>query len=133
MMSLRNSKWIKILAVLLTDLELLANVIHGEAPNCPMEHQVAVAAVVLNRVADPRFPDTVAEVIGQKGQYSQKYLEPTETTEDCIEAAQKALDGEHNVPGDVIYQANFVQGDSVWMESEIDTGWYQSTTYFCRG
>lgn len=122
------------LAFLLSDLSILANVIAGEAPYCPQEHQIAVAAVVLNRVSDDRFPDTVAGVVGQEGQYSAEYLEPRdEWPEGCLEAARMTLAGEHDVPPDVIYQANFEQGTETWWISEVNTGWWRSTTYFCRG
>ena len=117
--------------ILIADIDILANAIAGEAPYCPQEHQVAVAAVILNRVADERFPGTVAGVVGQEGQYSPSYLTGT-APEECYEAAQKALDGEHTVPPDVVYQANFPQGE-VWWESTVDTGYWRSTTYFCKG
>lgn len=120
-------------AVALADLVILANVIAGEAPYCPREHQIAVAAVVLNRVCDPRFPDTVAGVVGQEGQYSERYLELMELPEGCLEAAEKALNGEYDIPLDVIYQAQFPQGTETWWISEVDTGHWHSTTYFCRG
>ena len=129
----QRGRQVMALVAALTDLAILANVIAGEAPYCPQEHQIAVAAVVLNRVADPRFPDTVAEVVGQDGQYSERYLDEMEIPEGCLEAAQAALDGEHDVPSDVIYQANFPQGAETWWISEVDTGWWRSTTYFCRG
>jgi N-acetylmuramoyl-L-alanine amidase len=119
--------------VLLADLDILANVVAGEAPFCPQEHQIAVAAVVLNRVADDRFPGTVAEVVGQPGQYRESYLTGTDAPEDCYEAARIALSGEHDVPAGVVYQANFPQGSGTWWISEIDTGYFQSTTYFCEG
>lgn len=45
--------------------DLLARVVAAEARNEPYEGQVAVAAVVLNRVLDPRFPDSVTGVINQ--------------------------------------------------------------------
>ncbi|MGI6082769.1 MAG: spore cortex-lytic enzyme [Limnochordia bacterium] len=44
---------------------LLARVVAAEARNEPYEGQVAVAAVILNRVADPRFPNTLAGVVYQ--------------------------------------------------------------------
>lgn len=121
-----------ILLLLLTDLDILANVIAGEAMNCPLDHQTAVAAVVLNRVADPRFPNSVAEVVGQEGQYSESYLTGT-APESCYEAAEIAYNGLSDVPSTVIYQANFPQGTAIWWRSDVDTGWYQSTTYFCEG
>ena len=43
------------------DLKLMANAVYGEARGEPYEGQVAVAAVILNRVEHPDFPDTVSE------------------------------------------------------------------------
>ncbi len=45
---------------------LLSKLVAGEARGESYEGQVAVAAVVINRVLDPRFPDTIEEVIYQK-------------------------------------------------------------------
>ncbi len=47
----------------LADLELLARLVYAEARGEPYQGQVAVAAVVLNRVGHPQFPDTVAGVV----------------------------------------------------------------------
>ena len=47
------------------DLKLMANAVYGEARGEPYEGQVAVAAVILNRVEHPDFPDTVGGVIFQ--------------------------------------------------------------------
>ena len=115
-------------------LDIVARVVQGEAGACPWMHQVAVAAVVVNRVASPYFPDTVREVVASPGQYTTLYLSGFEqTTRQCYEAAKKALDGESGVPEDVIWQAEFVQGTEIWWISKVDTGWFASTTYFCRG
>jgi hypothetical protein len=121
-------------------LDILANVVEGEAGDCPWEHRVAVAAVVLNRVGDTRFPDTVRKVVGQTDiingrtvhQYSPDYLYGSNARRSSYEAAAAALDGRHDVPADVVWQAQFPQGREVWWESYVDTGWYSSTTYFCR-
>lgn len=120
------------LAFLLSDVDILANVVAGEAPNCPLDHQIAVASVVMNRVADPRFPNTVAEVVGQEGQYSESYLQGT-APESCYKAAEIAYNGESDVPASVIYQANFPQGSAIWWRSDVDTGYFKSSTYFCEG
>lgn len=114
-------------------LDVVARVVMGEAADCPAEHQIAVAAVVVNRVNDERFPDTVREVVAQPGQYSTSYLTGfARTTRSCYVAAKAALDGTDNVPDDVVWQAQFPQGRSTWWISAVDTGWYASTTYFCR-
>ena len=51
-------------------LDLLARLISAEARGEPYEGQVAVGAVVLNRVEHPSFPNSVAEVIYQPGAFS---------------------------------------------------------------
>lgn len=77
------------------DLHLLARIIHGEARGEPYEGQIAVGAVVLNRVKAAGFPNTVREVIFQENQFTavsdgQFYLEPNET---AYRAARDALRG----------------------------------------
>ena len=66
------------------DRDLLAALIHAEARGESFEGQVAVATVVLNRVADPRWPDTVEAVVLQPGQFAT----PTEATPEAERAAQ---------------------------------------------
>lgn len=115
-------------------LDIVARVVQGEAGGCPFEHQVAVAAVVVNRVNSEYFPNAVREVVAQPYQYTLLYLSGFErTSRQCYEAAKIALDGTDDVPDDVIWQAEFPQGREIWWISRINTGWYASTTYFCRG
>ena len=52
------------------DLQLLARAVNGEARGEPYEGQVAVAAVILNRVKHSSFPNTVAGVIYQPGAFT---------------------------------------------------------------
>ena len=51
------------------ELELMAKVIYAEARGAPELGQLAVAWVIVNRVRDPGFPDTITEVIYQPGQF----------------------------------------------------------------
>lgn len=53
-----------------SDLNLLARLVEAEAGGEPYTGKVAVAAVVLNRVRSPRFPNTVSGVIYQPGQFT---------------------------------------------------------------
>jgi N-acetylmuramoyl-L-alanine amidase len=53
-----------------SDKEMLARLVHAEAKGEPYAGKVAVAVVVLNRVASPDFPNTVPQVIYQKGQFT---------------------------------------------------------------
>ena len=74
---------------------LLAKAVHGEARGEPYIGQVAVAAVILNRVEHPDFPNTIASVIYQPGAFTavsdgQINLEPNQ---DAIKAARDALNG----------------------------------------
>lgn len=107
-----------VLSDLEEDLFLLASIIHGEARGEPYEGQVAVGAVVLNRVASENFPDTIAEVIYQRGAFdavtdSQFYLTPNET---AIRAAQDALNGWDPTNG-ALYYWNPVTATSRWIWS----------------
>ena len=56
-----------------SDLELLAALIYCEAGNQPYEGQVAVGAVVMNRVRSGSFPNSIYEVINQSGQFTPSY------------------------------------------------------------
>ncbi len=83
------------------EFELLARLIHGEARGESYIGQVAVGAVILNRVIDPYFPDTIIEVIYQPGQFSpvangQINLRPNRT---AYRAAKAALRGEDPTRG----------------------------------
>ncbi|MCL6590123.1 MAG: cell wall hydrolase [Firmicutes bacterium] len=76
------------------DFILLAKLITAEAGNEPYEGQVAVGAVVLNRIKSAEFPDSIREVIYQPGQFSSlPLLNSTEPTESCLKAAKEALAG----------------------------------------
>lgn len=81
------------------DLMLLARLIHAEARGESFEGQVAVGAVILNRVASPYFPKTIREVIYQKSSRVYQFspvgdgsinLEPNEK---AVQAAIQALRG----------------------------------------
>ena len=57
-------------AAVQADKELLASLIFCEAGNQPYEGQVAVGAVVMNRVKSSTYPDTISDVIYQSGQFT---------------------------------------------------------------
>ena len=58
------------------DVDLIARAVYGEARGEPYEGQVAVAAVILNRVRSASFPNTVSGVIYQPGYATVLYLMP---------------------------------------------------------
>lgn len=87
------------------DLYLLACCIYGEARGEPYKGQVAVGAVVLNRVKSASFPNTIAGVIYQPGAFScvddgQINLTPDET---AMNAARDAMNGWDPTGGCVFY------------------------------
>lgn len=89
--------------------ELLAALIFCEAGNQPYEGQVAVGAVVMNRVRSESYPGTVQEVIYQSGQFTpamtgwlDSVLAKGGYTESAMQAAADALAGSNPV-GDCLY------------------------------
>lgn len=100
------------------DLNLLTRVIYGEARGEPYAGQVAVGAVVLNRVRNSNFPNTVAGVIYQKGAFNvvddgQINLTPNSTAK---KAAQDALNGWDPTYG-CIYYFNPATATNKWIWS----------------
>ncbi|ADH61797.1 spore cortex-lytic enzyme [Thermoanaerobacter mathranii subsp. mathranii str. A3] len=98
------------------DVYLLAMLINGEARGEPYIGKVAVGAVVMNRVRDPRFPKTIAGVIFQPGAFSavddgQMWLPPTN---DSIRAARDAIAG-WDPTGGALYYYNPVRVTSFWI------------------
>jgi N-acetylmuramoyl-L-alanine amidase len=101
-----------------SDLNLLAHLIHGEGRGEPYIGQVAIGAVVLNRVKDSRFPKTIAGVIYQPGAFDavsdgQINLSPDQT---AFRAAQDALNGWDPTHG-CIYYYNPSTATSSWIWS----------------
>lgn len=98
------------------DLYLLARIISAEARGEPYEGQVAVGAVVLNRVSHPSFPNTFAGVIYQKGAFTAivdgQFDEPI--ADSAYRAAQDALNG-WDPTGGAIYYYNPVKSTSSWI------------------
>ena len=89
--------------------ELLAALIFCEAGNQPYEGQVAVGAVVMNRVRSGSFPNTITDVIYQSGQFTpamtgwlDSVLASDGYTDSAMQAAADALSGSNPV-GDCLY------------------------------
>ena len=111
------------------ELELLACVIYQEAGGdcCCDDCRYRVADVVLNRVSDERFPNTIYEVLTQKAQYGRfhwtgvvwperaSFESEMEAVERAYRIAEDILTGNHSelYGQDYIWQAEFVQGTDV--------------------
>ena len=93
------------------DRYLLANLIYCEAGGEPYEGQVAVGAVVINRVLSSVYPNTVSGVIYQRSQFSPVAsgrlalaLSQNKATASCYQAADEAMAGVTNVGGCVYFR-----------------------------
>lgn len=110
-----------------SDLDLLSRVIYCEAGAdwATDEHQLAVGSVVLNRVADSRFPNTISGVVYQKGQYAcvPNGMINRTPSERAVKNARYLLEKGVTIPTNVVWQAQFKQGNGVWK--------YMQGHYFC--
>lgn len=122
------------------DRDIIATVVYNEAGyGCSDRHMELVAAVVCNRVQADIWPDSVYEVVVAPRQYLPAYADAnsyygqrarqSDVWEKCQAIATKALNGEIDCPPNVVYQANFRQGNGVY---EVHRTSY-STSYFCYG
>lgn len=100
------------------DLNLLAHLVHGEAEAEPFVGKVAVAAVILNRTQDPKFPKSVAGVVYQPGAFESvsngRYN--GEPSAESRRAAQSALNG-WDPAGGALFFWNPVTSTSKWIWS----------------
>ena len=99
-------------------LALLARVISAEARGEPYSGQVAVGAVILNRVEHPSFPNTIAGVVYQPGAFTcmvdGQIDQPVASS--ALRAAQEALNGS-DPSGGAIYYFNPSTATSAWIWS----------------
>lgn len=107
-----------------SDLNLLSHLVYGEARGEVYKGQVAVAATVLNRVSDSRFPSTIAGVIYQAGAYTavsdgQINLSPNSTAK---KAAQDAINGWDPSLGSIYYfNPNTATSKWIWSRPQVIT------------
>ena len=108
-----QSSWRDISEVTFTedDRYLLANLIYCEAGGEPYEGQMAVGAVVINRVLSSVFPNTLSGVIYQSGQFEPVStgrlalaLAENRATDSCYRAADEAMSGVTNVGNCVFFR-----------------------------
>lgn len=103
-----------------SDLQLLARAVNGEARGEPYEGQVAVAAVILNRVNHSSFPNTISGVIYQPGAFTAvsdgQINVPIDTSSSVYKACQDALNGWDPSEG-AIYYFNPNTATSSWIWS----------------
>lgn len=98
------------------DLNLMANAVYGEARGEPYVGQIAVAAVIINRVKSASFPNTVSGVIFQPGAFTavadgQIWLTPNDVAK---KAVKDALNG-YDPSGGCLYYFNPQTATSKWI------------------
>ncbi len=103
-----------------SDLQLMARAINGEARGEPYEGQVAVGAVILNRVKSSQFPNTIAGVIYQSGAFTAvadgQINTPIDENSTVYKAAQDAMNG-WDPTGGCIYYFNPATATNKWIWS----------------
>lgn len=103
------------------DVLLLAKLIQAEGEGEPMIGKVAVGAVVVNRVQNPNFPNTISEVIFEPGQFesvtNNRIFNIENIDEECMISALKALEGEDPTDGS-LYFYNRHTATNDWIKSK---------------
>lgn len=103
-----------------SDIQLMARAINGEARGEPYEGQVAVGAVILNRVKDSKFPNTISGVIYQKGAFTAvsdgQINVAIKEGSTVLKAAQDAMNG-WDPTGGAIYYFNPATATNKWIWS----------------
>jgi len=101
------------------EIDLLARLVRAEAEGEPYNGKVAVACVVLNRVESPRFPNTIRNVIYEKGQF-----QPVQNGEinqpadlNSIKAVRDALTVSRHMVGHALFFYNPATAESHWLDS----------------
>lgn len=109
-----------------SDLQLMARTINGEARGEPYEGQVAVGAVILNRVKNSKFPNTVAGVIYEKGAFTAvadgQINVPIKEGSTVLKAAQDAMNGWDPTNGCIYYfNPNTATNKWIWSRPLVKT------------
>ena len=103
-----------------SDIQLMARAINGEARGEPYEGQVAVGAVILNRVKSSQFPNTIAGVIYQSGAFTAvadgQINQPIAEDSTVYKAARDAMNG-WDPTGGCIYYFNPDTATNKWIWS----------------
>lgn len=109
-----------------SDVQLIARAINGEARGEPYEGQVAVGAVILNRVESSKFPNTIAGVIYEPGAFTAvadgQINVPIEEGSTVVKAARDALNGWDPTGGAIYYfNPNTATNSWIWSRPLIKT------------
>ncbi|MGG1219371.1 cell wall hydrolase [Priestia endophytica] len=110
-------------SVSVNEKDLLARLVRAEAESEPYSGKVAVATVVLNRVANDSFPDTIHDVIYQQGQFSPvsngQINKPADA--ESIRAVNEALSWDRSQGAGSLFFYNPSASTSNWLDSKTTT------------
>ena len=105
------------------EIDLLARIVRAEAQTEPFEGKVAVAGVVLNRVESPKFPNTIKNVIYQKGQFQPvangEINKPAD--KESIKAVHEAINNRKRIAKDSLFFYNPAIATSRWLDTRKTT------------
>ena len=109
-----------------SDVQLIARAINGEARGEPYEGQVAVGAVIMNRVKSSKFPNTISGVIYQQGAFTAVPDEQINVAiakeSTVVKAAQDAINGWDPTGGALYYfNPNTATSSWIWSRPQIKT------------
>ena len=109
-----------------SDIQLMARAINGEARGEPYEGQVAVGAVILNRVKSSQFPNNIAGVIYQSGAFTAvsdgQINVPIEEGSTVYKAAKDAMNGWDPTGGCIYYfNPNTATNKWIWSRPQVKT------------
>ncbi len=109
-----------------SDIQLMARAINGEARGEPYEGQVAVGAVILNRVKSSQFPNTIAGVIYQSGAFTAvsdgQINSPISEGSTVYKAAQDSMNGWDPTGGCIYYfNPNTATNKWIWSRPLVKT------------
>jgi len=109
-----------------SDIQLMARAINGEARGEPYEGQVAVGAVILNRVKSSQFPNTIAGVIYQSGAFTAvadgQINVPIEEGSSVYKAAKDAMNGWDPTGGCIYYfNPDTATNKWIWSRPQVKT------------
>ena len=108
-----------------SDYDVLLRIVQAEAGNCDMEGRVMVANVILNRVENDSFPNTITKVVYQKHQFSpvsNGSIKRCRVTAETVEAVGRALSGEDLTDGALYFMNRHASSkkNASWFDRHLE-------------
>ena len=108
-----------------SDYNVLLRIVQAEAGNCDMEGRVMVANVILNRVENDSFPNTITKVVYQKHQFSpvsNGSIKRCRVTAETVEAVGRALSGEDLTDGALYFMNRHASSkkNASWFDRHLE-------------